>query len=131
MESRANSSTKITFSQPVNFGGKSVEMGTYALFIVPTEKEWKIILNKDSQQWGAYEYDASKDVADVTVPVQKVADKEEWFEISFNPVNDHQTDMEIKWDHAKAVVQIKADRMDKINRVTEKLNEAKAIMREK
>lgn len=127
----ANSSTKVTFSQPVNFGGKSVAMGSYALFVVPTEKDWKISLNKDSQQWGAYEYDAAKDVVDVTVPVQKLKDKEEWFEISFNPVSDHQTDMVIKWDQVMTVIPIKADRMDKINRVTEKLNEAKAIMREK
>lgn len=127
----ANSSTKITFSQPVNFGGKTVPMGTYGLFVVPTEKEWKIILNKDFQQWGAYEYDAAKNVADVTVPVQKLADKQEWFEISLNPVNDHQTDMVIKWDHVMTVIPVKADRMDKIERVTEKLQEIKKIQREK
>ena len=43
----ANSSTKITFGQSVNFGGKTVPAGTYGLFIVPTEKDWKVILNKD------------------------------------------------------------------------------------
>jgi len=72
----ANSSTKITFGQSVNFGGKTVPAGTYGLFIVPTEKEWKVILNKDFQQWGAYTYDPSQDVVDVTIPVNKLTDKQ-------------------------------------------------------
>lgn len=126
----ANSSTKITFSQPVNFGGKSVAMGTYGLFIVPTEKEWKIILNKDSQSWGTV-YDSKLDVVDVTVPLQKNTAKQEWFEISLNPVDEHSLNMVFEWDDVKASVPVKADRLDKITRVTEKLQEIKAIQREK
>ena len=126
----ANSSTKITFSQPVSFGGKSVAMGTYGLFIAPAEKEWKIILNKDSQSWGTV-YDSKLDVVDVTVPVQKNAAKQEWFEISLNPVDDHSMNMVFEWDDVKTSVPITADRMDKINRVVEKLQEIKKIQREK
>ncbi|WP_435525906.1 DUF2911 domain-containing protein [Chryseobacterium indoltheticum] len=36
-------------------------------------------------QWGAYTYDPKQDVVDVTVPVNKLADKQEWFEISYKP----------------------------------------------
>ncbi len=126
----ANSSTKITFGQPVNFGGKTVAMGTYGLFIEPTANEWKIILNKDSQNWGTV-YDSKLDVTSVTVPVQRLNDKQEWFEISMEPVNDHAVNMVFKWDNVKTTVPVTADRMDKINRVSEKLQEIKAIQREK
>ena len=85
----ANSSTKITFEQSVNFGGKTVSAGTYGLFVIPTEKEWKVILNKDSQQWGAYTFDEKQNVVDVTIPVQKLAEKQEWFVIELNPVDDN------------------------------------------
>ena len=126
----ANSSTKITFGQPVNFGGKSVAMGTYGLFIVPAANEWKIILNKDSQNWGTV-YDSKLDVLDITVPVQRLNDKQEYFEISMEPVNDHALNLVFKWDQVQTTVPVTADRMDKINRVAEKLQEIKAIQREK
>lgn len=127
----ANSSTKITFEQSVNFGGKTVPAGTYGLFVVPTEKEWKIILNKDFQQWGAYEYDEKQNVAEVTIPVQKLAEKQEWFEISLNPINDNSMDMIFKWDLTKVVVPLKAGEESKTSKITEKLKEIRAIEREK
>ncbi|MGC4129340.1 MAG: DUF2911 domain-containing protein [Bergeyella sp.] len=122
----ANSSTKITFGQPVNFGGKSVPAGTYALFILPTEKEWKIILNKDSQQWGAYEYNEKLDIASATVPVQQSA-KQEWFTISLNPADENTTNLVISWDTSKAEVSIKTDNPEVVGKMVEKLKEAKKI----
>ena len=126
----ANSSTKITFGQPVIFGGKPVAAGTYGLYILPTDKDWKIILNKDSQSWGTA-YDEKLNLLDVSVPVQKMADKQEWFEIALNPVNDNSVDLVIKWDHVKASVPIQAENEGKLNRIVEKLKEIRAIEREK
>ncbi len=126
----ANSSTKVTFGQAVNFGGKAVSAGTYGLYILPTDKEWKVILNKDSQSWGT-QYDEKLNVVDVTVPVQKLGEKQEWFEISLNPVDDNTLDMVMKWDNVKTVVPIKSGNTDKVNRITEKLKEIRAIEREK
>lgn len=123
----ANSATKITFEQNVNFGGKDVMAGTYGLFIIPTDKEWKIILNKDSQQWGAYQYDEKLNVLEVTVPVQKLSDKQEWFEISLNPMDVHSTDLIFKWDMTKAVVPIKEAKPETVAKIIDKLNEIKQI----
>ncbi len=127
----ANSATKITFEQSVNFGGKTVSAGTYGIFVIPSEKEWKIILNKDSQQWGAYEYDEKQNVAEANVPVQKLSEKQEWFEISLNPVDDNTTDLIFKWDTVKAVVSLKPDNPEKIKRIIDKLAEIRTIGREK
>ncbi len=127
----ANAAAKITFEQSVNFGGKVVPSGTYGLFIIPTEKEWKIILNKDFQQWGAYEFNEKQNVAEVTFPVQKLVDKQEWFEISFNPVDDNAADLVFKWDFTKVTVPLKAGDESKVYRITEKLKEIRVIEREK
>lgn len=123
----ANSSTKITFGQSVNFGGKTVPAGTYGLFIVPTEKEWKVILNKDFQQWGAYTYDPKQDVVDVTVPVNKLADKQEWFEITLNPTDENSGNLVIKWDTAQAEVALKPAKPDAVIKIADKLKEIKKI----
>lgn len=123
----ANSSTKITFGQAVNFGGKTVAAGTYGLFIVPTEKEWKVILNKDFQQWGAYTYDPKQDVVDVTVPVNKLADKQEWFEITLNPTDENSGNLVIKWDMAQAEITLKPAKPETVTKIAEKLKEIKKI----
>ncbi len=123
----ANSSTKITFAQSINFGGKIVPAGTYGLFILPTEKDWKIILNKDSQQWGAYEYDEKLNVADVTVTVQKLAEKKEFFEISLEPIDDNAVDLVFKWDSTKVVVPLKTGKPETVTKILDKLKEIKQI----
>ena len=126
----ANSSTKITFEQSVNFGGKSVSAGTYGLFVIPTEKEWKVILNKDSQQWGAYTFDEKLNVVDVTLPVQKLAEKQEWFEIELNPVDDNAVNLVMKWDFTKVELPLKTGKPETVSKIVEKLKEIKQIERD-
>lgn len=58
----ANEATTIEFSNAVSISGKEVPAGKYALFTIPNESSWTIILNSVSDQWGAYNYNASKDV---------------------------------------------------------------------
>jgi hypothetical protein len=66
----ANESTEIKFFKPVVIGGKSIPAGSYGLFAIPNKDNWTIIINKDTDHWGAYTYDESKDVARVQVPVK-------------------------------------------------------------
>ncbi|MBS1548924.1 MAG: DUF2911 domain-containing protein [Bacteroidetes bacterium] len=123
----ANSSTKITFGQEVNFGGKNVPAGTYALFIIPQAQQWKLILNKDSQQWGSFGYNAQLNVTEIEVPVQKLNQPIEWFTIELNPTKDEQMDMTVEWENAKVVVPIKVAKPEITNKMIEKLKEAKKI----
>ena len=126
----ANSSTKITFEQSVNFGGKTVSAGTYGLFVIPTEKEWKVILNKDSQQWGAYTFDEKLNVVDVTLPVQKLAEKQEWFVIELNPVDENAVNLVMKWDFTKVELPLKIGKPETVSKIVEKLKEIKQIERD-
>ena len=123
----ANSATKVTFEQNVEFGGKEVKAGSYALFVIPMEKEWKVMLNKDANQWGAYTYDEKLNVAEFTVLVQKMADKQEWFEIAVNPVDIHSAEMLIKWDMTKVAIPIKEWKPEMVAKIIEKLNDIKQI----
>lgn len=58
----ANEATKVTFDQAINIGGTELAAGTYSLFTVPSEDQWEIIFNEESDQWGAYEYNSDKDI---------------------------------------------------------------------
>ena len=123
----ANSATKITFEQSINFGGKVVPAGTYGLFVIPTEKDWTIILNKDAQQWGAFDFNEKLNVLQVTVPVQKLNEKQEWFEISLNPKDDHSQILTFKWDDVKAEVLLSEGNPETAAKIIDKLKEIKSI----
>lgn len=66
----ADEATEITFKKDGTIGGQPVKAGTYTLFTIPGEKEWTIILNGKTGQWGAYDYEKNKgqDVLKVNVP---------------------------------------------------------------
>lgn len=126
----ANSSTKITFGQDVSFGGQKITAGTYGLYILPDAKNWKVILNKDAQSWGAYSYDEKLDVASVTVPV-KTTPKTEYFTISFVPNSEHEVSMVMAWDTVTTSVDIKPADEAKTLKMVELLQEVKKVEREK
>ncbi|MDR2205537.1 MAG: DUF2911 domain-containing protein [Flavobacteriaceae bacterium] len=125
----ANAATTISFGQSVNFNGKEIPAGTYGLFVIPTEKEWKIILNKDSQQWGAYEFDEKQNVLETTVSIQKLAEKQEWFEISLDPIDENSANLVFKWDDVKTTVPLKIGKPETVSKIVEKLKEIKQIER--
>ena len=122
-----NSATKITFEQSIDFGGKVVPAGTYGVFVIPQEKEWKIILNKDANQWGAYSYDERLNIVDITVPTQKLTEAQEVFEIALNPKDENNVDMVFKWDLTKVIVPLKTANPATVIKIVDKLKEIKQI----
>jgi len=63
----ANEATNIEFSKDVLIEDQELKAGKYGLFTIPGESEWTIIFNSVWDQWGAYDYDASKDVLRIKV----------------------------------------------------------------
>ena len=97
----ADEATTISFAKAVMFEGKHVEPGTYALFTIPGEKEWKVILNEQAKQWGAYKRDPAKDL--VTVTVKPEASEETTEELTFSAEDDG---IVIAWADVKVPVTI-------------------------
>ena len=64
----ANEATEVKFYTDMSFGRKLVKAGTYVLHTIPGEKEWTIILNSNTDTWGAYFYDETKDVVRIKIP---------------------------------------------------------------
>lgn len=63
----ADEATTVTLDRDAEVGGQRVPAGTYALFTIPGDGEWTVILNRGAKQWGAFKYDAGQDVARVDV----------------------------------------------------------------
>lgn len=63
----ADEATTIRFDRDVVVEGQRLAAGTYALFTIPTEAKWTVILNRAAEQWGSYDYKAEQDVLRVEV----------------------------------------------------------------
>jgi hypothetical protein len=80
----ANEATEIEFYKDVKIDGRKIAKGRYTLYAIVNESTWTMIINKDTDIWGAFKYDSKKDVARIDVPVQKTDEVIEsmsmWFE---------------------------------------------------
>lgn len=101
----ANESTEISFDRAVTIGGKKIKAGKYSLFAIPAKAQWTIIINKQTDRWGAFSYDEAKDVARVQVPVSKLDKAIETFSIVFAD-NEMGADLMMAWDTTQVVVPI-------------------------
>src|ERR1700744_2835601 len=48
----ANAATTFTTDKDLTVDGKKLAAGKYTIFMVPDEKEWKVIFNSQNGQWG-------------------------------------------------------------------------------
>ena len=103
----ANQSTKLTFSTDVKLNGVNVPAGAYALFTIPGEDEWTIILSKNTKLWGAYGYDQKDDLARFTVSPRTLGEPVETFTIELGRIRDDSAAIYLVWD--KTLVPLKLD----------------------
>jgi hypothetical protein len=62
----ADEATLFTTDKEVSIGGTAVPAGTYSLFLLPEEGAAKLIVNKQTGQWGT-KYDQSQDLARIVM----------------------------------------------------------------
>ena len=72
----ANPVTTFTTNKTIMVEGKKLPAGKYSLFTIPGEKEWKVIFNSETGQWGIKDDGSAndnpaKDVLIVTVKPMK------------------------------------------------------------
>lgn len=101
----ANEATEIEFFQNVKIGNDKVKKGRYTVYTIPEAGQWTLIFNKENDTWGSFAYDAKKDVAKITVPVQALTDSLEVFTIGMDKINNG-FNLNIFWDKTKVSLPI-------------------------
>ena len=66
----ANEATTFETSADIQVNGQTLPAGKYGFFTIPGESSWTVIFNSVPNQWGAFQYDASKDVLRVEATPQ-------------------------------------------------------------
>lgn len=101
----ANEATEIEFFRHVWIGNKKIPKGRYTLYAIPNETSWIIIVNKDTDIWGAFKYDVKKDIVRTDVPVQKNNEPNDAFAMLFEKTTDG-INLVIAWDTVKVALPI-------------------------
>ncbi len=99
----ANEATEIEFYKNVRLGGKKINKGRYTLYAIVNENTWTLIVNKETDTWGSFKYDAKKDVARQEVTVQKTNAPIESLAMAFEK-SATGFNLIIAWDNIKASV---------------------------
>jgi len=93
----ANAATTLKTNVDLTLGETVVPKGTYTLYTLPGEKAWKLVVNRQTGQWGT-EYDPKMDLARVDLKVETRPDLLEAFTISFLPEDAFRGSLRISWE---------------------------------
>jgi Protein of unknown function (DUF2911) len=103
----ANEATTLTTEADLNIGGTNVPAGKYTLYTLPSEDTWKLIINKQTGQWGTV-YDEAQDLARVDMQKSQTQQPVEQFTISFDKKSDTSANLVMEWENTRLTVPVKA-----------------------
>ncbi|MEO8567882.1 MAG: DUF2911 domain-containing protein [Ginsengibacter sp.] len=105
----ANGATRIKFGDDVVIGGQQVKAGEYALYTIPNENEWEIILNKGVDNGGLAGYKSAEDVTRFKVKSASLQAPVESFTMQFGDVKPSSTELLLRWENTVVSIPITTD----------------------
>jgi len=109
----ADEATVIRFEDPVTIGGQEISPGAYALFTIPGEESWTVIINDEPDQWGAYNYDAERTVHEFTVEPEE-APYRELLTFTFDDVTHSEATLALHWETVRVPIPLEVDTESKV-----------------
>ena len=106
----ANATTRITFSDDVNFEGKPVKAGTYGLYTIPGKDSWQVMLYKDLSLGGnVANYKTSDELLRVSVTPKAAGRMVQSFTIELDKVAASSATLQLLWEHTLVPIKITTD----------------------
>ena len=105
----ANPATTLKTETDLKIGTATVPAGTYTLYTLPSEATWKLIINKQTGQWGTV-YTESQDLARVDMRKDTLPQPQEKMSISFEKTSGNRTQLHVRWDTTDVWVPVAAQR---------------------
>lgn len=105
----ANAATTITFGDEVMIGGTKIAAGKYGLLTIPGQKEWTIIISKQTDVTNPANYRISEDLVRINAKTDKLPASMESFIIQFGKVSATAIDIALMWDKTMVTLPVTAD----------------------
>jgi hypothetical protein len=102
----ADEATILTTKKDLEIGGKTVPAGSYSLYLLPDESGAKLIINKQTGQWGT-KYDEAQDLARVDLKKESLGSPADQFTIAIDDRNDGGV-LKLMWENTQYTVGLKS-----------------------
>ncbi len=110
----ANAATRLTFTNPVEIGGKKIDTGTYVLYTIPDVESWQVIINKGVNNWGIEGYNDADNIVSFSVPSNKMPAKIEIFTMQFVDIKPESCDLQLMWEKTTIDIPITTNIISKL-----------------
>jgi hypothetical protein len=94
----AGQATVLTTEADLELGGMEIPKGGYSLYTFPTETQWKLIVNKQTGQWGTI-YNPQQDLARVALEKRTVQNSVERLTFTLERSGNGSGLLKIEWEH--------------------------------
>ena len=102
----ANEATSLTTDTDLVIGGTTVPKGDYTVYTLPGEMAWKLIINKQTKQWGTV-YDEKQDLARIDLVSAKTSAPVEQFTITLDKTGGDSAKLKLEWENTSVSVDVK------------------------
>jgi hypothetical protein len=102
----ADEATTLNTTGDLAIGSLTVPAGTYALFTIPGESKWTLIVSKKAKQWGAFDYKESEDLGRVDMTPRKLSSPVEQFTIALEQAGGNKATLKMSWENTEVSVPI-------------------------
>lgn len=116
----ANAATKIKFGEDVTVGDQEVKAGEYALYTIPGEGSWEVILNKGTGNWGSAGYDKAADVARFRVKAKSTERTVQTFTIEISNITLSSCHIDLMWENTMISIPVDANNQDRLTKAVDK-----------
>lgn len=99
----ANEATLLTTQRPLEMGGTTIPAGTYSIYTIPTAEGGKLIVNKQTGQWGT-KYDEAQDLARVDMKKESSSKAPDQFTIAIEKNGESGGELRLMWADAQYAV---------------------------
>jgi uncharacterized iron-regulated membrane protein len=103
----ANAATTLKTDAAITIGGTEVPAGTYTIYSLPGEKAWKLIINKQTGQWGT-QYDQAQDLARIDLKMESAPQPVELFTITLSASGPNAGQIVLEWESTRLTAPISA-----------------------
>lgn len=99
----ANWATKLTTDADLEVGGLKLAKGSYSIWTIPNEKEWTLIINKQTGQFHL-DYDETRDLGRTKMNVKTLSSPVETFKIQLTAAGANRGTLALEWESTEASI---------------------------
>jgi Protein of unknown function (DUF2911) len=99
----ANWATKITTESDLKVGALKLPKGSYSIWTVPNEKEWTLIINRETGQFHL-NYDQSQDFGRTKMDLKTLSSPVETFQVQLKSEGGNKGRLALVWENTEASV---------------------------